>query len=101
MASRVLNTIKDNNKLIGFRIICSLKDNLGEHILNLSQAKVFYKTIEKFENVKYVGNNQWEGIECSIDKFPVQDMTGRFIKLDGKHFILGKMYSQDKFVGYK
>ena len=101
MATRVLNTIKDNNRLIGFRIICSLKDKLGEHILNLGQAKVFYKTVEKFENVKYVGNNQWEGLECSIDKFPVQDKTGRFIKMDGKHFILGKMYSQDKFVGYK
>ena len=101
MATRVLNTIKDNNRLIGFRIICSLKDKLGEHILNLGQAKVFYKTVEKFENVKYVGNNQWEGLECSIDKFPVQDKTGRFTKMDGKHFILGKMYSQDKFVGYK
>ena len=101
MATRVLNTIKDNHKLIGFRIICSLKDKLGEHILNLSQAKAFYKTVEKFENVKYLGNNQWEGLECSIDKFPVQDKTGRFTKLDGKHFILGKMYSQDKFVGYK
>ena len=70
MATRVLNTIRDKDRIIGFRVICSLKDNQGSHILTLSQAKVFYKSIEKFENVKYVGNNQWEGLECSLDRVP-------------------------------
>lgn len=101
MATRVLNTIKDNNRLIGFRIICSLKSNLGEHILNLSQAKVFYKTIEKFENVKYIGHNQWEGIECSIDKFPMQDKTGKFIKCNEHYFVLGRMTYNDTLCGFK
>lgn len=101
MATRVLNTIKDNNRLIGFRVICSLKKYAGEQILNLTQARSFYKEVESFENVKYVGNGQWEGVECGIDKFPVQDKQGHFIKQDEFWFVLGKMYSDDTLKGYK
>ena len=101
MATRVLNTIRERDRIIGFRIICSLKDNCGLHILNLSQAKVFYKSIEKFENVKYVGNNQWEGIECSLDRFPSQDKSGRWLKGQEHWFILGRMYDDGEPVGYK
>ena len=101
MATRVLNTIRERDRIIGFRIICSLKDNRGLHILNLSQAKVFYKSIEKFENVKYVGNNQWEGIECSLDRFPSQDKSGRWLKGQEHWFILGRMYDDGEPVGYK
>ena len=101
MATRVLNTIKDNNKLIGFRIICSLNNYAGEHILNLTQARSFYREIENFENVKYIGKGQWEGIECGIDKFPIQDKQGHFVKENGYWFILGKMYSGEKLKGYK
>ena len=99
MATRVLNTIRERDKIIGFRIICSLKDKRGLHILNLSQAKVFYKQVEKFENVKYVGNNQWEGIECSLDRFPSQDKSGRWIKGKEHWFILGRMYDDNELVG--
>ena len=67
MATRVLNTIREKDRIIGFRIICSLKDNSGIHLLSLSQAKVFYKSIEKFEIVKFVGNIQWEGVDCGLD----------------------------------
>ena len=101
MATRVLNTIRDKDRIIGFRIICSLKDNQGIHIMSLSHAKVFYKSIEKFENVKYVGNNQWEGIECSLDRFPSQNKVGDWLKGQGSWFILGRMYDDGKLVGYK
>ena len=101
MATRVLNTIRDKDRIIGFRVICSLKDNQGTHILSLSHAKVFYKTIEKFENVKYVGNNQWEGLECSLDRFPSMNKVGDWIKQEGSWFILGRMYDSGKLVGYK
>lgn len=101
MATRVLNTIRDKDRIIGFRIICSLKDNQGTHILSLSHAKVFYKSIEKFENVKYVGNNQWEGLECSLDRFPSMNKVGDWIKQDASWFVLGRMYDDGILVGYK
>lgn len=101
MATRVLNTIRDKDRIIGFRVICSLKDNQGSHILTLSQAKVFYKSIEKFENVKYVGNNQWEGLECSLDRFPYMNKVGDWVKKDASWFVLGRMYDNDQLVGYK
>lgn len=101
MATRVLNTIKENNRIVGFRIICSLKENRGIHILTLSHAIVFYKTIEYFENVKYVGNNQWEGLECSLDKFPSMNKMGKWVKCDEKWFVLGKMIYNKELVGYK
>ena len=101
MATRVLNTIRERDRIIGFRIICSLKDNLGLHVLSLSHAKVFYKSVEKFENVKYIGKNQWEGVECSLDKFPSMDKTGRWIKGKEHWFILGRMYDEGELVGFK
>ena len=101
MATRVLNTIRERDKIVGFRIICSLKDCSGIHILGLSKAAVFYKTIECFENVKYLGRNQWEGIECSLDKFPSMDRTGRWIKGKEHWFILGRMFDEGELVGFK
>ena len=101
MATRVLNTIREKDRIIGFRIICSLKDNSGIHLLSLSQAKVFYKSIEKFENVKYVGNNQWEGVECGLDRFPSQDKMGNWLKCKESWYVLGRMYDDGEAVGYK
>ena len=101
LATRVLNTIREKDRIIGFRVICSLKDNKGIHILSLSHAKVFYKSIEKFENVKYVGNNQWEGLECGLDRFPSQNKVGDWLKGADSWFILGRMYDDGKLVGYK
>ncbi len=101
MATRVLNTIREREKIVGFRLICSLKDNKGIHVVSLANAKVFYNSIEHFENVKYVGKGQWEGTECSLDKFPYQDRNGRFVKCNENHFILGKMTYNDEVCGFK
>lgn len=103
MATRVLNTIKEKDNLIGFRVICSLQTSRGIHILSLDKARKWYKTVEPFENVRYVGNGRWEGIECGLDKFPVQDKTGQFIKCKERWFVLGKMYENrpENIVGYK
>lgn len=100
MATRVLNVIKDRERLIGFRIICS-KKNKGIHILSLKDAVTYIKTVENFENVKYVGNGNWEGIECGLSKFPIQNKVGEFKEPFSKWFVLGKMILDNKVVGFK
>lgn len=103
MATRVLNTIKEKDTLIGFRVICSLQNNRGIHILSLDKARKWYKTVEPFENVRYVGNGRWEGVECGLDKLPTQDKAGQFVKCKEHLFVLGKMYENrpENIVGYK
>lgn len=100
MATRVLNVIKDRERLIGFRIVCS-KVNKGIHAISLKNAVTYIKTVEPFENVKYVGNGNWEGVECGLSKFPIQNKIGEFKQPFSQWFILGKMVLDKEVVGYK
>lgn len=101
MATRVLNLIKDRDKILGFRIVCSKRPYKGVHIFDLDKSKDFYFNVERFENVKYKGQSQWEGLECSLDKFPVMSMSGKWVKLDSELFVLGRMMQGDTPIAYK
>ena len=107
MATRVLMTIRQNGEIIGFRLISSKLGIMIKFINNYGDpadsAVDFYKNVEKFENVKYLGHGQWEGIDCKLNSFPSMDIHGNSVDKEskGRWFILGKYWDDDELVGYK
>ena len=63
----------------------------------------FYKNVEHFENVKYLGHGQWEGIDCKLNSFPSIDIHGNSVDREnkGRWFILGKYWDEEELVGFK
>ena len=106
MATRVLMTIRNHkNEIIGFRLINSKIGIMIKYINNhgdpADSAIDFYKNVEHFENVKYLGRGQWEGVDCKLNSFPSMDVHGNILDNKGRWFILGKYFNGDTLWGYK
>lgn len=100
MATRVLTSIKDKGKLIGFRIATNVKGYKGIHHITLDQAADFHRKVEKICNVK-LEDGRWIGTECSIDKLPELDKNGNPIKVDGQIHVLHRVIQDGSTVGFQ
>lgn len=101
LATRVLNTIQNNGKIVGFRIVSSSKKIPGIHSYSLKKCIEVYQNIEHFENFRYNGNGNWENLECRILELPSQGLDGNYIECNAKWFLLGRMLKDGVLVGYK